>query len=68
MGDQCFKNIIHAKLFGLSSIAKSFPKLTREFLQQVEARENYWVSQPFFRNSNIITKVEEEEEASKCSQ
>ena len=58
LGDLCFQNLINAKLFGLSSIAKSFSKLTREFPQPVEARENSWISQPFFCNSNIITKVQ----------
>ena len=58
MGDQCFQKLIDAKLFGLSSIAESFSKLTREFPQPVEARENSWICQPFFSNSNIITKVQ----------
>ena len=58
MGDLCFQNLIDAKLFGLSSIAKSFSRITREFPQPVEARENSWFSQPFFSNSNIVTKVQ----------
>ena len=33
MGDLCFQNLIDAKLFGLSSIANFFSKLTREFPQ-----------------------------------
>ena len=58
MGDLSFQNVIDAKLFGPSSIAKSISRLTREFPQPVEARENSWFSQPFFSNSNIVTKVQ----------
>ena len=58
MGDLSFQNLIDAKLFGLSSIVKSFSRITREFPQPVEARENSWFSQPFFPNSNIVTKVQ----------
>ena len=58
MGDLSFQNLIDAKLFGLSSIAKSFSRITREFPQPVEARENSWCSHPFFSNSNNVTKVQ----------
>ena len=58
MGDLSFQNLINAKLFCLSSIAKSFSRKTREFPQPVKARENSWFSQTFFSNSNIVTQMQ----------
>ena len=57
MGDQSFQNLFDAKLFGLSSISKLHARFSREFPQQVELRESSWISQTFFANKNIVTKI-----------
>lgn len=57
MGDIHINDLATCKLQGLSGIAAAYQKLQKCFPQPVEEDDNSWFCQPFFRNSNIVTKV-----------
>ena len=58
MGDKCFDKIVNSNLHGLSRIMQAYQRMVKAFPEPVEAKTNSWFCQPLFRNSNLLTKVQ----------
>ena len=56
-GDLRFENIIKERLICISSIFSAWKELTKHFPTAPDSRDNSWVSQALFHNSNITTKI-----------
>ena len=56
-GDLGFDKIIKEKLVCISSIFTAWKELTKHFPTGPETRDNSWISQALFHNSNIVTKI-----------
>jgi len=56
-GDLRFENIIKERLICISSIFSAWKELTKHFPTAPESKDNSWISQALFHNSNITTKI-----------
>ena len=50
--------LINSNLHGLSKIMQAYQRMVKAFPEPVEAKTNSWFCQPLFRNSNLLTKVQ----------
>ena len=56
-GDLRFEKIIKEKLVCISSIFTAWKALTKHFPTGPDSRDNSWICQALFHNSNITTKI-----------
>ena len=58
MGDKCFDTIVNSNLHGLSRIMQAYQRMVKAFPEPVEVKTNSRFCQPLFRNSILLTKVQ----------